>query len=157
MSELNKKLAEFVWGEDKVKLLWGHTNECGYFSLVPPGYKKQKFDTEQCLCFLHPEKPYWQVVPDFEYDPTACFKWLESELYRRGLRYQLTRLQDGHKAIIFALGKAWAEVVAYASDEKPATAFCKAVEQLMDAEARDETEILRELKRVSEIERKEKQ
>lgn len=60
-----------------------------------------------------------------------CFKWLEPELYRRGFRYQLTRLQDGHRAIIFAPGKAWADIVADAVAEKPATAFCKAIEQLI--------------------------
>lgn len=70
--------------------------------------------------------------PDFPNDFNACLEHLEPELYRRGLRYQLFRLQDGHMAKIFKPSKTWAECVAYAFDEKPATAFCKAVEQLME-------------------------
>lgn len=115
MSELNKKLAEFVWGEDGIEIYGA-----GEFIYYRTTYNE-------------PDRE-WNIkrVPDFEHDPNACFEHLEPELYRRGFRYQLTRVQDGHKAIIFGTSKTWAKIVALGFDEKPATAFSKAVEELME-------------------------
>jgi len=79
-----KKLAEWAFGKNKVRLLWGFTDfDTGYFNPVPPEYKKDKYDTEQALCFLHPEYFIWWVVPDFPNDLNACFEWLEPPLYER--------------------------------------------------------------------------
>lgn len=75
-----RKLAEFVWGKDNVKLLWGCTDECEDFSIVPPGYKKEKFDTQKRLCFFD---THWQIAPDFPNDPNACFEHIEPPLYER--------------------------------------------------------------------------
>ena len=82
--------------------------------------------------WFYPNGRQLKVFEEPELDLNACFKWLEPELYRRGLRYSLKRLQAGHLAEIFKPSKGWSDCVAYAVDEKPATAFCKAVEQLME-------------------------
>jgi len=77
-----------------------------------------------------------ESFPDFPNDLNACFDWIEPELYRRGYRYQLSRLQHGHMThIIKSSTKGWVDIVAFAfDDEKPATAFCKAIEQMLDIE-----------------------
>ena len=110
MNDLNKKLAGFVWGKENVVL----------------------YGDAKSICYRENDKIYLSFVPDFPNDLNSCFKFLEPELYRRGLRYQLNRLQDGHLAEIFKPSKGWSDCVAYAVDENPAMAFCKAVEILME-------------------------
>lgn len=122
MTELNEKLAKFAG-----------------FRYLP--YKDVEGFGDGYI-WVHPDWEYgngkWNMdLPNFTDSLNACFEHIEPELYRRGLRYQLTRLQDGHMAEILEPSKGWADVVAYAVDEKPATAFCKAVEILMEKEGTD--------------------
>ena len=121
MNELNKKLAEFA------RLQFFPECECIRVKGICWGEDERTHGVDGKWHF---------VLPRFTESTDACFEHLEPELYRRGLRYSLTRLKDGHKAIIFATRKGWADIVAVASDEKPAAAFCKAVEQLIDNEGK---------------------
>lgn len=117
MNELNKKLAEFAG------LHFFPECECIRVKGICWGEDGRTYGVDGKHHF---------VLPRFTDSLNACFEHIEPELYRRGLRYHLTRLQDGHMAEIVEPSKAWADVVAYAVDEKPAIAFCKAVEILME-------------------------
>ena len=118
MNELNKKLAEFA------RLQFFPECECIRVKGICWGEDERTHGVDGKHHF---------VLPRFTESTDACFTWLEPELYRRGLRYQLTRLQDGHRATIFKPSKTgWADIVADAVADKTALAFCKAVEILME-------------------------
>lgn len=119
MNELNKRMAEFA------RLQFFPECECIRVKGICWGEDERTYGVDGKHHF---------VLPRFTDSTDACLEHLEPELYRRGLRYSLTRLQDGHKAIIFGTSKTWAKIVALGFDEKPAIAFCKAVEELMEKE-----------------------
>ncbi|KKL51636.1 hypothetical protein LCGC14_2293490 [marine sediment metagenome] len=108
--ELNKKLAEWAG----FKYIYQATNGGWYYYEYQGGEPKP--------------------IPNFTESLDACFKHLEPELYRRGYRYQLTRLQDGHRMYIYKFRKGWGEPFISSLQETASLAFCDAVEKLIEAE-----------------------
>lgn len=130
-----KKLAEFVWGKDNVKLLWGcRDDETWDFEPVPPEREKEEYHTEQAICFLHPEEANWQEVPDFD-DLNDCFEWIVPKLSA----YVLQSFHSGHKyhhATVTTDEMDLKTMRTYSADvprtENPALAIRKAVLQLLE-------------------------
>jgi len=108
--ELNKKLAEWR----------------GFQQAPNGGYVCDSWET-------YPSSILLDDLPNFPESLDACFEWLEPELFRRGYRYRLTRLQDGHKMEIIKPNEDdWAEIVASVLEPEASLAFAKAIEQLID-------------------------
>lgn len=69
----------------------------------------------------------------FDESLDACFGWLEPELYKRGYRYELKRVEAGHLMVIFKLSRTnWAEWVVMEIEDTAALAFATAVGRLID-------------------------
>ncbi len=124
---------DLVWEDhiarcDKLNLTLAEGFGFKYFNTPTIGFRGISYECG----WLSPDGVAHSDAPDFTQSPSACFKWIEPELYRRRYRYRLIRLQDGHLMEITKPNHSWAEIVAHASHPEVAMAFCLAVEKLID-------------------------
>ena len=67
-----------------------------------------------------------------------CFEWLEPELYERGYRYKLERMESGHLMVIVKLSISYiSEPVTHVTDDTASLAFATAGGRLIDESHND--------------------
>lgn len=121
MKELNEKLARWAGFRPPTQEEYS------------PGSRPQPDMEKRGWGFMYPSGEIKWYLPNFASSLDACFKWLVPKLLAEGLSLHVTASERGYLSAVYGGSEYYSS-----REETPALALCKAIEQLIDKETKDE-------------------